>query len=443
MGYKNEGLQVEGSHYSRHGLSNYYGPPRGVSLADYLKPGALRSGLAGLGYYSAQNLESDLTAAKQAINDIEGLVNAAQQTYAQIKATGVTQAISDADARMTAINNAAKVASDARGVVSGISMSPQGGLTDMYLGSMSQKIGPVLTQLKATLSALPNQAAPLTQILSGAQMAAKQAAAAQAAAAQAQAAADAAAAANAAAAARATTSQKVTNAILSAQSMAGQRNFAGALAALQDPTVIAAAEQTGRTGEIQAAIAGITGMQQAANDANQQRLQAEAERQRLAQEAQANTLAAKELAIGDRQFQMQLEQMRQEALIAQQAQAQQFQLSQQQFQAQLAAQAAEQARLQRQEQADAQKQQALLAALPGLLQSLAPAIQSQAPAAMASGQPSPIAIALLTAIANGDDPMQALVAALQAGSAPPPAPAAPPPPSNVPARVQWNTSETF
>lgn len=177
---------------------------------------------------------------------------------------------------------------------------------------------------------------------------------------------------------------QVTQAIVNAQSLSGVGNYDGALAALNNPSVVQAAASIGRTGDLTAQIASISTAKVNAQNA--------AQAQASAQQASAQAAAtAQAQASSNAQLQIQLAQMQ-----ADEAQrAREFEATRQD--AATAAAAA------------ASQQTEALKLLPTLLQ----AFQPSQVAATPQGGPSPIVLALIQALTSGQNPLQALLAALQ------------------------------
>lgn len=422
-----------------------YRPQAQYSGLERYVPGMGLRGLSPTGQQGSDELKAKITSGLSNLANLDAVVNQAQSAYsaglAQIQSTGVSSAVADAQSRVGgAIKDASTWVQSQINTVKAIVVPPANPMnypiSDQawkQIDAIEVKIPSVQKNLEAAMSLLP-------QIYSAAQNAAGAQAAAQAQAAAAQ---------QAQAAQKA--NQDVTAALLSAQSLAGQGNFAGALAALQNQNVVTAATNIGRQGDLSSAVAAIT-TQQAnvqANQANQAAAQAAA--QQAAQQAAADraaaaanaaaqaqtqgqttvTLTQAQLAAqqADRQFQLQLEQLRQDAadraIIARDAADQRSR----EFAA--AQQAAAEARADKQA-----SQQQIFQLLPLLLK------QTSAPA---SAGPSPLILALIQAFSSGQDLSQILPALLGAQ-----APATTttnttpaPDPTKGPGRVVWTTSEAF
>ena len=230
--------------------------PANILLSRY--PGGVR--LGGLGAYTVWDVSNKGPQATAALDALDGAVSTLQRAAS----SGMSQigASPDLAALQGQAQSFASWSASARAQVAQLVQqfgagTPPNSVSFQQSDTAWNQLNAIAQQAQgnaATAQGLAQQVASIVATVQAAQVASQQAAALQ----QQQA-----AAAQAAqqVAATAQTTQGVTSALLQAQAMAAQGNFAGALAALQNPNVIAAAQATGRTGDIQAALASVTGQQ--------------------------------------------------------------------------------------------------------------------------------------------------------------------------------------
>jgi hypothetical protein len=396
--------------------------------------GHLAEGLGGLGFYGQPELEADKSKALALLSEIDRAVQTGRGTFAEVQATGISQAVTDATPFARSLDEASQFSQSARVQVG--EMAPPGGFySAMWLGSTAPIIQGIVSKATSTVTEAKRAVQLLGEVLASAQTAQMRAAEQQRIDEQRRLAEEADAAAAEQRRLAVVAGQVVSSAILQSQTLAGTGNFAGALAALNDPQVVAAARATGREGELRSAVAAVIGQQTATERAQTFTAQQAAAIEEARREAAALAAATQQRAI---EAQQQVRDQRaadiQVAQIAAQAQIEaaqrredlELRLAQMREESQLAfaerqaarEAAAAEALMTREEAAAsraerAAQQQALFGLLPGLL---------ARPEAATGGAPGlTISLAILEAISTpGADVMSILARALRP-SAPEPA----------------------